>query len=426
MSALSEQSVEALLADAHPGGADNSASIATALTDSASVAIYHYPGPGHPLYVNPAYRRMFSVGAELSLDIWAENVHPEDRARVLAEFAEWEAERPSEAFSVQYRRLKADAEVRYLFETIVPAVGMSGFVGTIVDVTDLVHARAEVERSHKALETASRQAGMAEVASSVLHNVGNVLNSVNVSANLLRARFKESKGSRLARVAQMLEEQRERLGEFLTADERGKQIPAYLKLLASQLSAEHEAAAKELAALVESVEHIKNIVRMQQGYATQFSVIESVTVADLVEDSIRLNAEAFARHGIALEREFLPVPSITADKHRVLQILVNLIRNAKHACDDSKRTDKRVTVRIGPCALGVSIAIIDNGVGIREEHRSRIFVHGFTTRAGGHGFGLHSAALAAQELKGTLTAASEGVGQGATFTLELPLESPRA
>jgi len=426
MSGLSEQSVDALLADGEAHSTDDTLNMATALTDSASVAIYHYPGPGQPLYVNPAYRRMFSLGAERSLEVWAQNLHPEDRARVLADFAEWETERPTEELSVQYRTLKPDGEIRYMFETIVPAIGMSGFAGTIVDVTDLVHARAEVERTHKALESASRQAGMAEVASSVLHNVGNVLNSVNVSANLLQARFKESKVSRLAQVADMLEEQRTRLGEFLTTDERGRQIPAYLKLLASQLSAEHEAAIQELASLVQSVEHIKNIVRMQQGYASQFSLVETVSVVDLVEDSIRLNAEAFTRHGIALEREFEPVPSITVDKHRVLQILVNLIRNAKHACDDSKRADKRVTVRIRPCTLGVSIAVIDNGVGIRDEHKPRIFSHGFTTRAGGHGFGLHSAALAAQELKGTLTAASDGAGLGASFTLELPLNSPKA
>jgi signal transduction histidine kinase len=426
MSALSDQSADALLTEAHASRAAGLASVATALTDSASVAIYHYPGPGQPLYVNPAYRRMFSVGAELSLDIWAENIHPEDRGRVLAEFAEWEARRPSESFSVQYRRLKPDGEIRFLLETIVPAIGMSGFVGTIVDVTDLVHARAEVERTHKALETASRQAGMAEVASNVLHNVGNVLNSVNVSANLLQVRFKESKISQLARVADMLEEQRERLGEFLIEDKRGKQIPAYIKLLASQLSADHEAALTELSSLVESVEHIKSIVRMQQGYATQFSVIETVSVADLVEDSLRLNAGALSRHGITLEREFADVPPISVDKHRVLQILVNLIRNAKHACDDSKRLDKRITVRVRPCPLGVGIAVIDNGIGIRDEHKTRIFSHGFTTRSGGHGFGLHSAALAAQELQGTLCAASDGPSLGSTFTLELPLASPKS
>jgi signal transduction histidine kinase len=285
----------------------------------------------------------------------------------------------------------------------------------------LLRAQAELQEAHQALMRASRQAGMAEVASSVLHNVGNVLNSVNVCANLLDERMRTSKASGLARVAAMLEEQGDQLGSFIASDDRGKRLPTYLAQLSSQLLADREAALKELASLVKSVEHIKDIVRMQQSYATHGGVIESVAVADLVNDSVQLNEEAFSRHGVTLACEFEEVPAITVDKHRVLQILVNLIRNAKYACEDSGRSDKRITIRVTPCALGVAIAVVDNGVGIPTENMTRIFSHGFTTRPGGHGFGLHSAALAAQELKGSLGVASDGPGCGATFRLELPI-----
>jgi signal transduction histidine kinase len=285
----------------------------------------------------------------------------------------------------------------------------------------LLRAQAELQEAHQALVRASRQAGMAEVASSVLHNVGNVLNSVNVSANLLVEQIQTSKASGLARVAAMLEEHGDQLGSFIANDERGKRLPTYLAQLSSQLLADREAALKELTSLVKSVEHIKDIVRMQQSYATHGGVLESVAVADLVNDSVRLNAEAFTRHGVTLACEFEEVPAVTVDKHRVLQILVNLIRNAKYACDDSGRSDKRITIRVTRCALGVAIAVADNGVGISTENLPRIFSHGFTTRPGGHGFGLHSAALAAQELKGSLRVASDGPGCGATFRLELPV-----
>jgi signal transduction histidine kinase len=285
----------------------------------------------------------------------------------------------------------------------------------------LLRAQAELQEAHQALVRASRQAGMAEVASSVLHNVGNVLNSVNVSANLLVEQIQTSKASGLARVAAMLEEQGDQLGSFIANDQRGKRLPTYLAQLSSQLLADREAALKELTSLVKSVEHIKDIVRMQQSYATHGGVLESVAVADLVNDSVRLNAEAFTRHGVTLACEFEEVPAVTVDKHRVLQILVNLIRNAKYACDDSGRSDKRITIRVTRCALGVAIAVADNGVGISTENLPRIFSHGFTTRPGGHGFGLHSAALAAQELKGSLRVASDGPGCGATFRLELPV-----
>jgi signal transduction histidine kinase len=289
----------------------------------------------------------------------------------------------------------------------------------------LLRARAALQEAHEALVRASRQAGMAEVASSVLHNVGNVLNSVNVSANLVDERMRTSKASGLARVAAMLEEQGDQLGAFIANDERGKRLPAYLAQLSSQLLADREAALTELASLVKSVEHIKDIVRMQQSYATQCGVMESVAVADLVKDSMQLNTEAFSRHGVTIACEFEEVPAITVDKHRVLQILVNLIRNAKYACEESGRSDKRVTIKITRCALGVAIVVVDNGVGIPAENMTRIFSHGFTTRVGGHGFGLHSAALAAQELKGSLQVASDGPGCGATFRLELPITPAR-
>ena len=285
----------------------------------------------------------------------------------------------------------------------------------------LLRAQAELQEAHQALMRASREAGMAEVASSVLHNVGNVLNSVNVSANMLEERLRTSRAPGLARVAAMLEEQGDQLGSFIASDDRGKRLPSYLAQLSSQLLTDRDTALQELASLVKSVEHIKDIVRMQQTYATYGGVVESVAVADLVNDSVRLNAEAFSRHKVTLACEFEEVPAIKVDKHRVLQILVNLIRNAKYACEDSGRSDKRITIRVTQCALGVAIAVVDNGVGIAAENMTRIFGHGFTTRPGGHGFGLHSAALAAQELKGSLRVASDGPGCGATFRLELPI-----
>jgi len=362
---------------------------------------------------------MFGITAYQSLNDWAQAVHPADRARIEQVWADFSVEpRP---VNFEYRTQAADGTIRFVAEKVIAAVGVAGFVGTITDITDLITAQAALEQTHKDLVGASRQAGMAEVATSVLHNVGNVLNSVNVSATLLHDRIKQFRVAPLSRVAAMLQEQGEELGSFITADERGKRIPEYLAQLALQLTADQEAALAELASLVENIEHIKEIVRMQQGYAKLSGVTEIVTIADLVEASLRMTAATFACRGVALVREFDEVPLITVDKNRVVQILVNLVKNAKHACDDSLRTDKRVTVRISQSPVGVSVVVTDNGVGILPENMTRIFSHGFTTRKNGHGFGLHSGALAAQELGGSLTVASDGPGCGATFTLQLPL-----
>ncbi|HWN66657.1 MAG TPA: ATP-binding protein [Haliangium sp.] len=110
----------------------------------------------------------------------------------------------------------------------------------------------------------------------------------------------------------------------------------------------------------------------------------------------------------------------------MIEILLNLVSNARHALRDSGRPDKRLRVRVEAAdAQRARIHVEDNGLGIAPEHRERLFRLGFTTKHDGSGIGLHSSANAAQELGGSLTFHSDGPGQGARFTLELPL-TPRA
>jgi PAS domain S-box-containing protein len=297
---------------------------------------------------------------------------------------------------------------------------ITGVFGIFWDITERKRAQAELENVHQQLLEASRQAGMAEIATNVLHNVGNVLNSVNISTSLVVESVKKSRASSLARVVALLREHAQDLGAFITQDSRGKHVPAHLAQLAEHLLAEQATNARELDSLRRNVEHIKEIVAMQQNYATFGGVKEMVNVANLVEDSLRMNAGALSRHEVEVIREFEDVPPLNVEKHKILQILVNLLRNAKYACDDSERADKRLTVRVVNGEGRIRISVIDNGVGIPPENLTHIFNHGFTTRKDGHGFGLHSGSLAAQEMGGSLTVHSDGVGQGAAFTLELP------
>jgi len=282
--------------------------------------------------------------------------------------------------------------------------------------------QVQIEKTHKELLGASRQAGMAEVATGVLHNVGNVLNSVNVASACVADGLRRSKAANLFKVVAMLREHQENLGEFITQNPKGKQLPGYLAQLAKHLAGEQTAALNELAQLQRDIEHIKEIVAMQQSYARVSGLTEKVKATDLVEDALRMNEGALARHQVQLVREYeSPLPEIIVEKHKVLQILVNLIRNAKCACDESGSSDKRLTLRLTNGDDRLRIAVVDNGVGIPPENLTRIFSHGFTTRKDGHGFGLHSGALAAKELGGALLAHSDGPGHGAVFTLELPL-----
>jgi signal transduction histidine kinase len=282
-----------------------------------------------------------------------------------------------------------------------------------------------IRRNEQELISISRKAGMAEVATSVLHNVGNVLNSVNVSATLASDELRDSKAPNVSLVAAMMNEHASDLGEFITKDAKGSRLPKYLAKLGEHLVEEQHSIQGELQALITNIQHIKDIVQTQQCYAKFGGVIETVRVSDLIEDSVRMNLGALERHEIRLLKDFDAArsPEITVEKHKVLQILINLVSNAKHACAESGQAEKRLTIRVTKRDDGVRIDFADNGVGIRAENLTRIFAHGFTTRKNGHGFGLHSSALAAQEMGGSLIAHSDGPGQGATFTLELPRSS---
>jgi signal transduction histidine kinase len=281
---------------------------------------------------------------------------------------------------------------------------------------------ADVENIRRQLSEVSRIAAMGEVATGVLHNVGNVLNSVNVSITLLRDDLKKSRLSDVARIAELMRAHRGDLASFLTSDTKGQRIIDFLVKLAEKLASEQAAQASELDSLQKNLAHIKEIVSIQQNCARISGVTEIVQISELVEDTIRLQAASLSKHEVQVVRDFDDVPSVAVDKHKVLQILVNLIRNAKSACEESSRLHKQVTVTVRNGEGRMKISVADNGVGISPENMSRIFDHGFTTKKDGHGFGLHSGALAAAELGGSLTGYSEGFGRGAVFTLELPLQ----
>lgn len=280
---------------------------------------------------------------------------------------------------------------------------------------------AELRHTHQRLLDTSRQAGMAEVATSVLHNVGNVLNSVNVTAGVLRDRIRTSKSVNLSKVTALLQEHENDLAAFLTEDDRGRKLPRYLDTLAVHVDGERKTLLNELDSLRKNIDHINDIVAMQQNYAKVSGFEETVPVVDMVEDALRMSAGSLKRHDVELIRDYRARPVVSTERHKVLQILVNVLRNAKYACDDAGASDKQITVRISEEPGSAGIEIVDNGIGIPPENLSKIFGHGFTTRKGGHGFGLHSSALAAKEIGGSLQVSSAGHLKGSTFSLTLPL-----
>jgi signal transduction histidine kinase len=289
------------------------------------------------------------------------------------------------------------------------------------EIDERVRMQTEVDRVQRRLLLASRQAGMAEVATSVLHNVGNVLNSVNICTELISNLVRQSKAPGLSRLAAFLAAQNGDLEHFLAQDPRGRRIPAYLARLGAHLTDEQDYLLGQIKVLTDNVSHVKEIVARHQDYAKISGILETVTLAEIVNDALLMLRAAMDRHHIQVVADFEPAPPTSLDRHKILQILFNLLQNAKRACEESGRSDKRVKVQIR--RLGkecVNVSVIDNGVGISAENLPRIFSQGFSTHKGGHGFGLHSSVLMAQDMGGSLTVRSGGLGEGAAFTLGLP------
>jgi two-component system NtrC family sensor kinase len=239
-------------------------------------------------------------------------------------------------------------------------------------------------------------------------------------ATLIGDHVRQSKVPTLVKAVSLIGEHRQNLGHFLSDDERGRHLPALLERLAAHLAEERTRLQGKVDALTESVQHIKDVVTRQQKYAKVSTLTETVSVAEVVEDALRLSGGVLAQQQIQVVRQYEAAPAITIDRHKVLQILFNMLENAKRACVESSQLDREVRIQILPAPEGrVQIRVQDNGVGISRENLERIFAQGFSTRKDGHGLGLHSSLLAAQDMGGSLTAQSDGLGFGAVFTLEL-------
>ncbi len=289
------------------------------------------------------------------------------------------------------------------------------------DISNSIAIFIEREHAQKRAASLSRLTGMSEVASNVLHNVGNTLNSVNTSVMLLNEKNSHSKINTLIELEKVLNEHQNDMNHFLTNDPRGQKIPELISLLADAWVKEKKYLAAEISSLMKNVTHIKNIIMMQQSLSYAIGVTDEIIVAELIEDAIALNKMAYEKAFIDIIRDYQKIKKVVIDKIRVFQILMNLVKNGIEAVIEGNKKDKKLFIRLDEKDdAHFIIEVSDNGSGIAPENITKIFSHRFTTKKTGHGFGLHTSALYAEELGGSLTATSDGIGQGATFTLTLP------
>jgi signal transduction histidine kinase len=347
---------------------------------------------------------------------WSAPIRDSTKNNVLGTFAMYHP-RPAKPGELEVRMVEAGA---HLAGSAIERLRAQQSL--IEQVNAKERALTELAGAQERLIDLSRQSGRAEVAIGVLHNVGNVLNSVNVSAGLMAGKIRESRVENLAALVNMLHEHQGQLDKYLANDPKGSRVLPYLSKLSGHLTHERQSLLSEVELLTGNLEHIKEIVATQQSHARVSGLNEEISLEALIDDAFRMVDPSFERHEIEVRRDFAGLPLLLADKHRILQILLNLLTNAKQSVKEHSGPDRAIYVRTR--RLGedvVTVEIQDTGVGLAPENLTKIFAQGFTTRRDGHGFGLHSGALAARQMGGTLRAASEGIGCGATFTLELPI-----
>ena len=278
-------------------------------------------------------------------------------------------------------------------------------------------------RLQQASVALAHEAGMAEVATGILHNVGNVMNSVNISAQQISEDTKNLRVESFVHAVALMKDHEEQLGTFIQENPRGKKLLPLLTSLSEHQSRQQEQILDEIDRLAEHLNHIKDIVSMQQKFAqSTIGITNEEDCNDLLDTALKISTAELDQHRIDVVKNYSSLPRLQTDKRKILQILINLISNAKHAVISGPASAKKIILSTEFGDNVIVLRIRDFGIGISADNLDKVFQHGFTTKVDGHGFGLHSAALAAKELGGTLTVHSDGQGQGAEFVLRLPMD----
>jgi len=357
-----------------------------------------------------------------TIEQWHAMVHPEDLAHVIA--GRQQRVTSGVTLPIRYRIVRPDGSVRHVEsigsairpdDTSTPRIG-----GVLLDITDRVLAEERESELQRRLRDTSHQAGMAEIATGVLHNVGNVLNSLGIANSTVREEFKSLRLDRLEQSCTLLQRNQSTLATFLTEERQGRALSRYLPELAAHIAAHGRALLTELDAMESLVVHLREIVNAQQSLARIGGTRELTDLREVLESALLVQAPELA--SIEVQRLYDDLPPVSTDRHKLMQIIVNLLANARDAIRGAAERPGRIVVRLHRVGQHAVIDVEDSGIGMSSEVLSRLWRFGFTTKKTGHGFGLHHCANAAREIGATIDATSDGAGQGSRFTLRLPLE----
>jgi PAS domain S-box-containing protein len=401
-----------------------------AIIESIGEGIITVDEKGYVMSMNPAAERVFGASsAELQgmhSALLLADQHTAELAR-LPNYAD-STDNPFRVTGrlepVEYAGQRMNGEP-FPMEVVVTPMRLGHEQLRVCIVRDITHRRETEQRLAEAqqqLVDAAHKSGMAEMATGVLHNIGNLLNTAMLSVEQMDRSLKQSRLEGLNKATELLRQHVDDLPGFVAADERGKTLPHYLVRVKDALNDDHAALAAEVASLREKTAMMRDVIATQQSYARFGLQLQALDVVGVVEDALRVQQSALKRWDVAVERDYGPVPRVTAHKSKLLQVFTNLIKNGIDAMAQADVADRprRLRVAVDRAEDGQArVRFSDAGCGIAPDNLTLIFTHGFTTKSDGHGFGLHDSALAMREMRGSLHAHSPGPGQGATFTVLL-------
>jgi signal transduction histidine kinase len=395
-------------------------------TRAAKAGVWEYRAADGAIWWSDTMYAIYGCSAETfrpTLDRVLAMIDPADFAAALTEWNR--ALEESTQLHVRFRVIRPDGVIAHIESVAAVVIGRDSsdrrLVGTSFDISERVEADERERHLQRQLREASHQAGMAEVATGVLHNVGNVLNSLGVACSTAQMRLKACQLEKVGQVAVLLESKRNTLVEFLADSARGQRLPDYLTALSRRLDADAAAIHQEFEAINGHVQYLRQIIQAQQSFARIGGTHDEVDIRELIETALTLKVQELA--GAEIKREIGELLPVRTDRYKLLQILVNFIANACDAMASNSAVPPRLHVRVRTTLDQLEISVEDSGVGIEPELLSRVWEFGFTTKAHGHGFGLHSAAVAAQQLGGSVSAESAGMGRGARFAVMIPISA---
>ena len=269
----------------------------------------------------------------------------------------------------------------------------------------------------------AHEAGMAEMAVGILHNIGNAITPAKVSTALLIKRINES------RIRNHIKDMMARFGDILSkpnssSQEETEKLKQIVEVLPDAVIEEFDHINSEVKRIRDKHEHIESIIHLQLRYARLSGNVENVNVNKVVLDSLEMLDESITKYSVTLIKDLDPnLPPIKSEKSKLLQVVVNLVKNGVEAMRDADSVERTLAISTHTDSSGenIAISIKDTGMGFAPEDKKKLFTYGYTTKKTGSGFGLHSCANFLIANKGSIEAISDGPGTGAEFIVHLSL-----